>query len=105
MPLCAISKVSPTSLEISAIRLGLMGIRPFTIASTERLFFRLVTRTLVLKDRLGWDMCNPVFELLYEASPVWVWAAQKNEKNRAKTAATLKRFIKTFLLLGFKKSE
>jgi hypothetical protein len=82
MPVRAIPMASPVSRETSAIRSALIGIRPLTVASTDRLLFKLVTRTLVLKDKLGWDIKNPVFDALYEALPVWDWEKQKSGKNK-----------------------
>jgi hypothetical protein len=64
MPVRAIPMASPTSREIAAIQAGRMGIRPLTVASTDRLLLKLVTRTLVLKDKLGWDIKKPVFDAL-----------------------------------------
>jgi hypothetical protein len=95
MPVRAIPMASPVSREISAIRSADMGIRPFTVASTDWLLRKLVTRTLVLKDRLGWDIKNPAFDELYEALPVWDWAKQKTGKNKPKTKITQNRFIRT----------
>jgi hypothetical protein len=80
---------------MSAIRSGVMGMRPSTRASTERLFRRLMTRTLVLKDKLGWLMVSPAFDALYEAFPVWVWAKQRTETNNPKTKTAPARFIET----------
>jgi hypothetical protein len=88
MPFRAIPMASPVSREISAIRSALIGIRPLTVASTDRLLLKFVTRTLVLKDKLGWDIKNPVLDALYEALPVWDWEKQKSGKNRPKIKIT-----------------
>jgi hypothetical protein len=84
---------SPALREISAIRFGVIGMRPRTVASTYRLFSKLVTRTLVLKARLGWAMANPVTEGLYEAFPDWDWAKQKSGKTHKITKTAVNRFI------------
>jgi hypothetical protein len=89
---------SPASLEISAMQDSRTR-RPSTVAITSRLFFMLVIRTWVPKDMLEWDIVNPLFDGLYKASPVWVWAKQKTEKKRPNVSAALKRFINYFLLL------
>jgi hypothetical protein len=56
IPVRDIPMASPVSREISAIRSEAMGIRPLTVASTDWLFRKLVIRTLVLKDKLGWEI-------------------------------------------------
>jgi hypothetical protein len=70
-----------------------MGILALTTASSKSLFFRLVTFTLVLKDRLEWLMVKPAFEELYEAFPVWVWVKEKAGKSSSKARTGPKRFI------------
>jgi hypothetical protein len=92
-PFRDISRAFPRSRETSAILSGLMGILALTTASSNKLFRRLVTFTLVLKDRLEWPMVKPSLEELYEAFPVWVWVKEKTGKSRKKTKTEPKRFI------------
>jgi hypothetical protein len=92
-PFPGISKAFPSSREISAILSALMGILALTTASSKRLFVKLVTFTLVLKDRLEWPMVKPSFEELYEAFPVWVWVKEKTGKSRKKARTGPKRCI------------